>query len=210
MAEENKTENLQEKKSESAVEKGSKESLKITQEEKIELQREYVIPIKRYILHVPQYKRARKAVKVVREFIAKHMKVENRDGHKVRLDMYLNEELWHRGITNPVNKIKVKATKRNGIVYVELVDIPDVVKFKMARMEKRKLGVEKTEIKHDTKNNHVEEGKENTDTKEETKEKQESGKQANEKMNKAKAKAEKHTSQSKDKKTTPRRQVLER
>ena len=41
----------------------------------IELEREYIVPLKRGSLKVPRYKRAKKAVKTLKEFLAKHMKV---------------------------------------------------------------------------------------------------------------------------------------
>jgi len=107
--------------------------------EVIELEREYVIPLKRNVLKAPQYRRAKKAIRVIREFLVKHMRVEDRDLRKVKIDKYLNNEIWFRGIKKPVNKIKVKAVKKGGIVYVELVDIPEAVKYVMARDAKRAL-----------------------------------------------------------------------
>jgi ribosomal protein L31E len=43
------------------------------------IEREYVIPLRNKCMTVVRYKKAPKAVKVVKEFIAKHMKVEDRD-----------------------------------------------------------------------------------------------------------------------------------
>ena len=68
-----------------------------SEKDKVELQREYVVPMRRGFLKVPSYRKAKKAVAVLKQFIAKHMKVEDRDVRKVKLDMYLNEEIWHRG-----------------------------------------------------------------------------------------------------------------
>jgi len=50
----------------------------------------------------------------------------------------LNNEIWFRGIKNPLHKVKVLAKKVDGIVYVTLADPADYVKFKMAR-DARKL-----------------------------------------------------------------------
>ncbi|MEI7718998.1 MAG: 50S ribosomal protein L31e [archaeon] len=182
-------------------------------EEKIELQREYVVPMRRGFLKVPSYRKAKKAVAVLKEFIAKHMKVEDRDVRKVKLDMYLNEEIWHRGIKNPLHKVKVKAKKINGIVYVELAEIPDFVKFKMARAENRASKVTTAGISHDDKNDHTEES-EKSKTDEQKTDEAEKGKATQEagvKENKAKAKAQKQTQQTKhEKNTTPRRTVLQK
>lgn len=183
-------------------------------EEKIELQREYVVPMRRGFLKVPCYRKAKKAVLVLKQFIAKNMKVENRDIKKVKLDMYLNEEIWHRGIKNPLHKIKVKATKRAGIVYVELAEIPDFVKYKMQKVEKRLSRVQKVEPKPESKPEEKTEEEKVEKTEEEKVEEKEddkSNKEAGLKENKAQAKAQKHTEGTKhEKSTTPRRTVLQR
>lgn len=182
-------------------------------EDKIELQREYVVPMRRGFLKVPCYRKAKKAVLVLKQFIAKNMKVENRDISKVKVDNYLNNEIWSRGIKNPLHKVKVKATKRAGIVYVELAEIPDFVKFKMQKAEKRLSRVQKAEIKHDIKNDHTEESEKvkSEESKVEEKEDEKSTQEQAVKENKAQAKVQKHTEAVKHEKTTmPRRQVLQR
>jgi large subunit ribosomal protein L31e len=101
------------------------------------IEREYVIPLRNKCMTVVRYKKAPKAVKVVKEFIAKHMKVEDRDLTKVRLDKYVNEALWFRGIKKPIHKIKVKAVKdESGIVRVYAVDLPTNLHYKKLREEK--------------------------------------------------------------------------
>lgn len=106
-----------------------------TKTEKIE--REYIIPLRRRWKIVPRYKRANKAIKTIKEFLVRHMKVRDRDLKKVRIDKYLNEAIWNRGIKNPPSKIKVKAIKENGIVRVELVEFSEKLKFKKLKEEKR-------------------------------------------------------------------------
>lgn len=114
-------------------------------EDKIVLEREYIVPLRSKTMNTPFYKRTPRAVRVLKQFLAKHMKVTERDTSKIKLDRYLNEELWARGIRKPLSKVKVKCKKfESGIVRVELVDIPQVVKFKIDR-EKKLLEVgEKT------------------------------------------------------------------
>ena len=65
------------------------------------------------------------------------MKVRDRDLNKIKIDKYLNEELWFRGIRNPPARIKVKAVKEGEIVRAELAEMPENLKFKKAREEKR-------------------------------------------------------------------------
>jgi len=106
-----------------------------TKTDKIE--REYVIPLREKCRPAVRYKKTPKAIKVVKQFLAKHMKVEGRDVKKVKLDMLLNEFLWAQGIKKPVHKVKVKVVKENGIVTAELYDLPKKLKDKKARLDKR-------------------------------------------------------------------------
>lgn len=115
----------------------------MAEQEKVILEREYIVPLRKEWIKKPYYKRTPRAVKTLRKFIARHMKVEDRDLKKVKLDKWLNAEMWCRSIRKPYSKIKVKAKKlESGIVMVELVDVPVQWKFKI---EKEKLGKEASE-----------------------------------------------------------------
>ncbi len=107
-------------------------------------EREYIINLRREILKVPRYKRTPKAIKAVKSFIAKHMRVPDRDVNKVKLDKYLNEELWFRGIQNPPTKIKVKVKREGENVLVSLVELPTKLKFKKEREDKAKVKSDKS------------------------------------------------------------------
>ncbi|MDO8516692.1 MAG: 50S ribosomal protein L31e [Nanoarchaeota archaeon] len=171
-------------------------------ESKIELEREYVIPLRKQILKVPRYKRAKKAIRTIKEFIAKHMKVEYRDIGNVKIDRYLNQEIWFRGIKNPPVKIKVKAIKRDGIVEVKLAEIPEKVKWDMKRDEKKKQVDKKqiTEIKKKEKAEEgIKEGRAGNEKKEEDKEEdKKSVIEAGLKAQKEQAKSAKHTEKHKN------------
>jgi len=54
------------------------------------------------------HKRAGRAVKIVREHLAKHFKVELEE---VRLDSSINEAIWARGQRNPPRKLRVRAAR---------------------------------------------------------------------------------------------------
>lgn len=101
------------------------------------IEREYVIPLREKVRVVPRYKKTNKAVKTVKEFLVKHMRIYDRDLKKIKIDRFLNEYLWFRGIRSPPHKVKVKAIKEGDIVKVELAEMPDKLKFKKAREEKR-------------------------------------------------------------------------
>lgn len=144
---------------------------------RIEFEREYIIPLRKETDKVARYRKAEKAIKAVKKFLARHMKIYDRDLNKIKIDKYLNEEIWHRGIKNPPAKLKVRAIKekdKNGkeTVMVELVDYPEKLKFKKAREEKiEKRGEEVTKKKKEEKVKTEEETK--TETESEMKEKEE-------------------------------------
>jgi large subunit ribosomal protein L31e len=82
-----------------------------------EIERVITVPLKATKM-APRSRRAKRAVKEVREFIARHMKAEE---DKIWIDTKLNEKLWERGIQKPPSRITVKATKfDDGTVEVTL------------------------------------------------------------------------------------------
>lgn len=108
-------------------------------EKKVLLERTYVIPLKKEILKAVRYKKAKKAVKTIKIFLAKNMKVPNRDVNKIKLDSWLNRSIWIRGIKKPPYKVTVKATKNaNGIVKAEFVGLPAKYKVEEAFLLKKK------------------------------------------------------------------------
>jgi len=123
----------------------------MAEEKKQSIEREYVIPLRKFWLRVPEYKRSRAAVKAIKKFIAKHMKVPERNLDSVKIDTYLNNEIFFRGKRNPPAKIKVKAKKEENIVKVELSEVPEYVKFLKAKHEKRHKPSENPEEKKEEK-----------------------------------------------------------
>lgn len=65
------------------------------------IEREYIIPLREKGRSVPRYKKTPKAIKTVKEFLARHMKIRDRDLNKIKLDRFVNEALWYRGIKKP-------------------------------------------------------------------------------------------------------------
>jgi large subunit ribosomal protein L31e len=70
-------------------------------------ERIYVVPLRRAYNYVRK-KRARKAVKLLRAFLARHMKT---DLDNVFLSEAVNSLLWKRSISTPPRKVKVRAIK---------------------------------------------------------------------------------------------------
>lgn len=69
-----------------------------------DLERVYTIPL-RNVKNVKRTIRAPRAIREVRNFLMKHMKVED-----VVIDASINEKIWERGIQKIPSRIKVKAT----------------------------------------------------------------------------------------------------
>ncbi|MFH1290343.1 MAG: 50S ribosomal protein L31e [Nanoarchaeota archaeon] len=107
------------------------------------LEREYIIPLRKEWRKVANYRRAGRAIRGIKKFIAKHMKIPERDVSKVKLDQWLNQEIWFKGKKKPPAKIKVKATKEGDIVRVTLIELPDFVKFEIAKKARRHMAAEK-------------------------------------------------------------------
>jgi large subunit ribosomal protein L31e len=70
------------------------------------------------VKRVPRTIRSPKAIRLVREFLKKHMKSDD-----IKIDTSVNEKIWERGIQKVPPKIKVKAIKEeDGSVSVTLVE----------------------------------------------------------------------------------------
>jgi len=113
------------------------------EKKELKIEREYVIPLREKCRPVPRYKKTNKAVKTVKEFLVRHMKIRDRDLKKIKLDIYLNEFLWLRGIKNPPHKIKVKVVKEGEFVRVFALDLPKNIKFKKEHDNKKEKVQEK-------------------------------------------------------------------
>ena len=84
------------------------------------IERVYNIPLRSEWLKAPPYKRAKKAVTAVREFLIKQMKSE-----QVKLGRMLNHKIWEHSIKTPPHHIKVSVIKYDdGVVRAELDGFP--------------------------------------------------------------------------------------
>ena len=172
-------------------------------ESKKVLEREYIVPLRDGWLRVPRYKRATKAVKTLKEFMVKHMKVYDRDLRKIKVDIYLNNEIRFRGMKHPPAKIKVKAIKyEDGTVSVKLAELPKHIEFEIARKVRKdaeKLVKAESKEKEKAKEAKPEEKAEqpSPEKAKDIKEKEVSSKIAEEKIEKNMAKQAKHTSSTK-------------
>jgi large subunit ribosomal protein L31e len=97
-------------------------------EEEIVEERIYTIPLSRAWI-MPPNKRAPRAIRIIRSFIMKHMKlgVRKEEGEeepkRLTISNEVNERVWSRGIEKPPRKIRVRATKdKEGNVTVYLAE----------------------------------------------------------------------------------------
>jgi len=103
------------------------------------VERTYVVPLRRGFLKSPRYKRAKKAVRVLREFLVRHMKSED-----VRILSELNVAIWHHGIKNPPSRVKINVKKDDkGVVTAQLFGVP----FEKVEVKKEKKAPVKKEVK---------------------------------------------------------------
>ena len=78
----------------------------------------YTIPL-REVKDYPRWKRGNKAIKVIRAYLSRHMKV---DEDKIKISAGLNESVWERGIEKPPSRIRVKAVRSDEGVTAEIVE----------------------------------------------------------------------------------------
>ncbi|MHA1744735.1 MAG: 50S ribosomal protein L31e [Promethearchaeota archaeon] len=83
-------------------------------EEEIQEERFYVVPLaKKGFERAARWKASKKAVKVLQEFLVRHMKPEGTP----YISQDLNERIWERGIKHPPRKIRIRVTKStDGVV----------------------------------------------------------------------------------------------
>ncbi|MFX0103303.1 MAG: 50S ribosomal protein L31e [Candidatus Hodarchaeota archaeon] len=87
------------------------------EKEDITEERLYTVPLGKAYLRPPK-KRAKKAIRIIREFFQRHMKAD-----ELVILPEVNERVWEYGIEKPPRKIKIRATKSiEGIVTLYLVE----------------------------------------------------------------------------------------
>ena len=100
------------------------------EEEEIVEERIYTVPLGKCWI-VPPNKRAPKAMRIIRSFVVKHMKLEQRkaegeeeeEAKRLVISNDVNEMVWGRGIEKPPRKIRIRAAKdKEGNVTVYLAE----------------------------------------------------------------------------------------
>ncbi len=105
------------------VEKKKKKEL----EEEIVEEKFYTIPLQRAWIS-QRKKRAPKAMRIIKGFIQKHMKLRaevegEEEAETLVISNEVNEKIWSRGIEKPPRKIRVRAVKdKEGVITVLLAE----------------------------------------------------------------------------------------
>jgi len=89
---------------EEVLEREEVEELEAPKEEIID-ERIYIVPLAK-ARKGPRNKRAKKAIRYLKEYMTRHFKPES-----LIITQEVNERIWSRGIQKPPRKLKVRATK---------------------------------------------------------------------------------------------------
>ncbi len=88
------------------------------EEEEIVEERIYTVPLRKAYWTGSRLRRAKRAVRILREFVERHMKPE-----EMRIQPEVNERIWSRGIQKPPRRIRIRATKNaDNLVRVYLAE----------------------------------------------------------------------------------------
>jgi large subunit ribosomal protein L31e len=85
-----------------------------------ELTRTYTVPLG-VVYEAPPYRRAKKAIIVIKAFATRHMKA-----NQVSIETEVNELIWARGIKHPPRRITLEMERdEDGVVTVKLPPEPE-------------------------------------------------------------------------------------
>jgi len=100
------------------------------EEEEIVEERVYTVPLGKCWI-APPNRRASRALRIIRSFVIKHMKLEGRGEEEEEeeepktlvIDNEVNERVWGRGVQRPPRKIRIRAAKdKDGNITVYLAE----------------------------------------------------------------------------------------
>ena len=127
----------------------------------------YTINLRKEFLKKPSYKRAKKSITAIREFIFQHLKPQ-----EIKIGHHLNTKILERGKSNPPSKVTVKTLVLEKIAYVELPEF----EFALPKPKEEKKSVadkilgKKEEIKPEHKDHNHAKAEAHQPTKEQEKE----------------------------------------
>jgi large subunit ribosomal protein L31e len=88
------------------------------EEEEIIDERIYTVPLRKAYWTGSRLRRANRAVRILREFVERHMKPE-----EILIQPEVNEQIWARGMQKPPRRVRIRATKNaDNLVRVYLAE----------------------------------------------------------------------------------------
>jgi large subunit ribosomal protein L31e len=84
------------------------EDIEPEEEEEIIDERIYTVPLRKAYWTGTRLRRSNKAIKVLRQFVERHMKPE-----ELLIQPEVNERIWARGIQKPPRRVRIRATKNS-------------------------------------------------------------------------------------------------
>ncbi len=79
----------------------------------------FTVPLRK-VKMMPRTRRAPGAIKLIRSFLVKHLRIEE---DSIWIDETLNEKIWERGIQKPPSRIKIKVVETEEEIFeVKLAD----------------------------------------------------------------------------------------
>jgi large subunit ribosomal protein L31e len=114
---------------EAEEEEEEKEKPEKAPEKEIVEERIYTIPLRRAWI-APRKKRTPRAMRIVKSFVQRHMKIETgvkgeeeEEEERLVISNEVNEKLWNRGIEKPPRNIRVRAVKdKEGVITLYLAE----------------------------------------------------------------------------------------
>lgn len=110
------------------TEEAPKPKKKKKDEEEIVEEKTYTVPLAKALI-MPPRKRSPRAMRILRAYVVKHMKIptraeeEDEEPPTLTITNEVNEYVWGKGIEKPPRKIRVRATKdSDGNVTVHLAE----------------------------------------------------------------------------------------
>ncbi len=98
------------------------------EKEEVVEERFYTIPLGKAWI-APSKKRVPRAIRIIKEFMKRHMKLRKEaefmeeEDRRLTISNEVNERIWSRGIKKPPRKVRVRATRdREGNVHVYLAE----------------------------------------------------------------------------------------
>ena len=107
----------------------------------------YTINLGKQLKNTPRWRRSRRAMNIIRNYLKKHMKAE-----KVKIGKSITESVWKRGDQKPPSKIRIKAILTDeDIVKAEILGVIFPEELKKPEKKKEKKEEKKEEVKEEKK-----------------------------------------------------------